>query len=149
MPRPRQAHGRPGTRVIPKNWGASHARVVDQATQDASLVTIGEQGSASHWDEGLGRTVTDPVNPVYAGPASLMAVSDTARALVVVEDPTKVRVYEVTLPYIATVAVAVEQVITVDAGDADPMLAGRTLRVGHIERGSRRFSRVLLAILLD
>jgi hypothetical protein len=29
------------------------------------------------------------------------------------------------------------------------MLAGRTLRVHAIERGSRRFSRVLLAVLLD
>jgi hypothetical protein len=86
---------------------------------------------------------------VYAGPAELMAVSDTARALTVVEDPVKQRVYDVTLPYAASAGIEAEMVITVDPGDPDPMLAGRTLRVHAIERGSRRFSRVLLAVLLD
>jgi hypothetical protein len=141
--------GRPGTQVIPTDWAASHAGVIDKVTATASTVAIGQPGGTSAWNEGLGRTVTQPKDPVYAGPAELMAVSDTARALTVVEDPIKSRVYDVTLPYAATKLIVPEMVITVDTSDPDPMLAGRTLRVHAIERGSRRFSRVLLAVLLD
>jgi hypothetical protein len=149
MPRPRQSTGRPGTAVIPSGWAPAHSRVIDNATTTASTVTIGTPGGASAWNEGLGRTVTAPANPVYQGGAQLMAVSDTARIQLVVEDPTSARVYEVTLPYAAPKTITVDMVITVDAVDPDPTLAGRTLQVAHIERGSRRFSRVLLATLLD
>lgn len=149
MPLRRQSQGRPGTVVIPAGWGESHSKVIDRAVGTASTVRIGEAGGTSVWDEGLGRMVTQPKDPVYVGNAELMPVSDSARAQLVVEDPTSVRVYDVTLPYLASSAVEVDMVLTVDAGDPDPMLAGRTLRVGHIERGSRRFSRVLLATLLD
>lgn len=149
MPRPRQAQGRPGTPVVPAGWGQSHSAVVGRAVDSASTVQIGAPGGTSAWNEGLGRTVTQPKDPVYVGAAELMVVSDTARALTVVEDPVKSRVYDVTLPYDASALVAAEMVVTVDVGDPDPMLAGRTLRVHAIERGSRRFSRVLLAVLLD
>lgn len=141
--------GRPGTKVFPDDWAATHAGVIANAVSNASKVTIGPAGGTSSWNEGLGRTVTMPKTPVYAGPAELMPVSDTARALLVVEDPVKARVYDVTLPTVATKAIEVDMVLTVDPADADAFLAGRTLRVGHIERGSRRFSRPLLAVLLD
>lgn len=149
MPLPRQAQGRPGTAVIPARWAQSHAGVIDRATATASKVKIGPPGGTSAWNEGLGRTVTLPAGSIYDGPAELMAVSDTARALTVVEDPVKTRVYDVTLPYAAGAGILAEMVITVDVGDPDPTLAGRTLRVHAVERGSRRFSRVLLASLLD
>lgn len=149
MPRPTQAMGRPGTPVIPADWARSHSRVIDRATEYASSVRIGPAGGAQEWDEGLGRTVTAPASSVYAGRASLMPVSDSARALTVVEDPVKQRVYDVTLPYDAGTGIEDDMVITVDATDPDPTLAGRTLRVHAVERGSRRFSRILLAVLLD
>jgi hypothetical protein len=149
MPRPRQAQGRPGTPVVPAGWAEAHSQVMDRATSTASTVAIGPPGGTSEWAEGLGCTVTQPAAAVYAGPAELMAVSDTARALTVVEDPVKQRVYDVTLPYDTTALIEAEMVITVSVDDPDPMLAGRTLRVHAIERGSRRFSRVLLAVLLD
>lgn len=149
MPLPRQAQGRPGTPVIPTNWGQSHSAVISRVTDTASLVRIGKPGGPSAWNEGLGRTVTQPADPVYVGAAELMVVTDTTRALTVVEDPVKQRVYEVTLPYAASALIEVDHVVFVQAGDPDPMLAGRDLRVAQIERGSRRFSRVLLAVLLD
>jgi hypothetical protein len=148
MPRPRQAQGRPGTPVIPTGWAEAHSHVIDRALSTASTVTIGPAGGTSQWNEGLGRTVTQPAAAVYDGPAELMA-ADLGRAVTVVEDPIKTRVYDVTLPYDASALVAVDHVITVDAGDPDPMLAVRTLHVSAIERGTRRFSRVLLAVLLD
>jgi len=149
MPRPRQAQGRPDTPVVPAGWAGAHSKVIDRATATASAVQIGPPGGTSSWNDGLGRTITQPASPVYVGAAELMLVSDTARALTVVEDPIKSRVYDVTLPYAASALVAVDHVITVDPADPDPMLAGRTLTVLAIERGSRRFSRVLLAVLLD
>lgn len=149
MPLPRQAQGRPGTVVIPADWGAAHAKVIERAIATASSVGIGPAGGESHWDEGLGRTVTAAAAPVYSGTAELMVVTDTTRALTVVEDPVKQRVYEITLPYDASALIEVDQVVFVAAGDPDPMLAGRDLRVAQIEHGSRRFSRVLLAVLLD
>lgn len=149
MPRPRQAQGRPGTAVIPAGWATSHAQVINRAVATASTVMIGPAGGASAWNEGLGRTVTAAAAPVYAGPAAVMVVTDTTRALTVVEDPIKQRVYEITLPHDATALIEVEHVVFVQAGDPDPMLAGRDLQVAQIERGSRRFSRVLLAVLLD
>lgn len=148
MPLPRPMMGRPGTPVIPIAWGESHSKVIDQATSTASTIKIGVPGTPQ-WDEDLGRSVIPIVDPVYSGAADLMAVSDTARARLVVEDPVKERVYEVMLPYAAGVELASEMVLTVDAGDPDPRLSNRTLRIGHIEDGSRRFSRVLLAVLLD
>jgi uncharacterized protein DUF6093 len=144
----RQHTGRPGTVVIPASWGQTHASVIDKATATASTVTIGAEGPAT-WDEDLGRTVLTIPDPTYAGAAELMAVSDSARALTVVEDPIAQRVYDVALPYAAGAAITPDMVVRVDAGDPDPTLAGRTLRVRAIERGSRRFSRVLLAVLLD
>jgi hypothetical protein len=143
-------HNGSGRRVaIPGDWTSTPAAVIDSATATASTVTIGAPGGTSSWNEGLGRTITEPQNPVYVGAAELMAVSDTARAATVVEDPVKEQVYDVTLPYAASVTLAPARVIPSDVGDPDPMLAGRSLRVLAIERGSRRFSRVMLASLLD
>lgn len=150
MPLPRQAMGRPGAPVVPANWGANHAQVIDRATDDSgSLVRIGPPGGQVAWNEGRGRSETGIAPPVYVGAATLMLVSDTARALTVVEDPIKSRVYDVTLPYAASALITVGHVVQVDAADPDPMLAGKSLTVSAIERGSRRFSRILLAVLND
>lgn len=149
MPLPRQAQGRPGTVVIPAGWGAAHAGVVEKALATASQVQIGAIGSAPAWNDDRGQTETTGPEPVYAGPAELMVVTDTTRALTVVEDPVKQRVYEVTLTHGATAEIAVGMGVTVDPDDTDPALAGKTLTVAAIERGTRRFSRVLLATLTD
>jgi hypothetical protein len=148
MPRPRQAQGRPGTPVIPAGWAEAHSHVIDRALSTASTVTIGPAGGTSQWNEGLGRTVTQPAAAVYDGPAELMAADhgparDRGRGPD--QDPGLRR--DPALRRLGLVAV--DHVITVDAGDPDPMLAGRTLHVSAIERGTRRFSRVLLAVLLD
>lgn len=147
MPLPRQSQGRPGTVVIPAGWGESHGTVVDKTHQ--SLVRIGPAGGTPTRNPGTRQMETAAAAPVYVGAASLMLVSDAARALTVVEDPVTSRVYDVTLPYAASGLVAVDHVVTVDGTDPDPMLAGKRLTVSAIERGTRRFSRLLLAVLLD
>lgn len=147
MTRPTQAQGRPGTVVVPPEWAASHAVVVDKT--HASTVSIGTAGGPPAWNSTTKQTETAAAPPVYAGRASIMAVSNKDHLEQVVDDPTVSRIYEVTLPYAASALVAVGHVVTVASTDPDPALAGSALRVTAIERGSRRFSRVLLAVLLD
>lgn len=149
MPRPTQAQGRPGTSVIPPGWQAGHAPVITRALMNAA-VTIGPAGGTTAWNEGTGQTETAAAVPVYSGAAAIMPVSDSARILTVVEDPTSTRVYDVTLSLdVAGVdLVAPDHVITVIESD-DPALTGKTLTVSGIERGTERFSRVLLAVLND
>jgi hypothetical protein len=97
----RQHTGRPGTKVIPDGWGASHRGPWSSAGPLASTIRSGSPSTEHVGVERGPRPDRDRwsgPDPVYDGPASLMAVSDTARALTVVEDPVKTRVYDVTLP---------------------------------------------------
>lgn len=149
MPRPRRSQGRPGTAVIPAGWGDAHAPVVGRTLTNAT-VAIGPAGGTSSWNEGRGQTETAAAGAVYAGPASIMPVSDTARILTVVEDPTSTRVYDVTLDlsHAGADLIQAEHVIRVTGCD-DAQLVTKTLTISGIERGSQRFSRVLLAVLND
>jgi hypothetical protein len=135
--------------VIPANWAAGHAAVIDKT--HASTVRIGPAGSAPVRNPGTRQMETAAASPVYVGRATLMLASAVGglpgQPTVVVEDEVSVVAYEVTLPHAASTAVQVGHVITVDNADPDPALAGRSLRVASVERGSRRFSRVLLATL--
>lgn len=141
--------GRPGTVVIPADWGQRHAAVIDETHH--STVRIGPAGGVPTRNPGTRQMETAPAAPVYVGRATLMLASAVGglpgQPAVVLEDEVSVVTYEVTLPYAASSAVEVGHDITVDDNDPDPMLAGQVLRVAAIERGSRRFSRVLLATL--
>lgn len=138
--------GRSTTTVIGDDWAAHHAGVTT-ATLNAT-VTIAPPGAGSkNFDPNSGQTSSSGKAAVYDGRAAISVVSDTDRQLVVEDDPESVRTYEVTLP-VNTAGIAPGHVIHVGAS-ADPMLIGRTLRVGSIEVGDRQFSRVLLAILND
>jgi hypothetical protein len=140
----RQHTGRPGTAVIPASWGEAHSAVVDKT--HASTVRIGPAGGAPTRNPGTRQMETTPAVPVYVGSASIMLASPD-QVVTVVEDDVATAVYEVTLPYAASVAVQVGHDITVNDSDPDPALAGQVLKVAAIERGSRRFSRVLFATL--
>lgn len=140
--------GRPGTVVIPDGWATAGAAVVDGT--HPSSVTIGPAGGPAVYNPTSNQTETAAVAPVYVGRATLMLLQTRAdRAEQVVDDPTASRKYDVTLPYVASAGVQVGHVVTVAAGDPDPMLSTKHLRVEAVERGSRRFSRVLIAILID
>lgn len=143
MPRPRRAMGRPGTVVVPATWAADHAAVIDRtlpATVRIGLPGTPEWSDANHRDEqSLGA-------PVYDGPAEIMLVTDTAKAQVSADERVESRRYEVKLPAGAAAAITTEMVVEVDT-DTDPQLVGKRLSIDAIERGSRRFSRVLIATL--
>lgn len=139
----RQHTGRPGTAVIPAGWDAAAAAVVDRT--HPATVTIGPAGGAPVRNPGTRQMETAPAVPVYDGRATLMQAS-ADQVATVVEDDVATAVYEVKLPYAASTAAQVGHQVTVVA-DPDPALVGQVLTVAAIERGSRRFSRVLLATL--
>lgn len=147
----RRHHTGSGRRtVVPAGWAAHHRVVTDQAVADANCtVTIGPAaGGAPAFDPALGYSVAPAGVPVYAGPASIMAVSASDRRQTVAEDEVASLLYDVTLLGDASAAISTDHVIKVTASD-DGLLAGRTLQVSEIERGTRRFSRTLLATLTD
>lgn len=136
----RQHTGRPGTVVVPAGWDTAAADVVDHTHHTA--VTIRPTGGHPEWNEERGQSETVGAEPTYEGPATLMLASPD-QAAVVVEQDTSIAVYEVKLRW-ASAAVQVGHLIHVTES-ADPMLTGQTLTVAAVERGDRRFSRVLLA----
>lgn len=138
----RQHTGRAGTTVIPADWDHAPAAVIDRT--HPSTVAIGPTGGQRKWNEGRGQSETVGPEPVYAGRATIMLAS-ADQAATVVEQDTSVAVYEVKIAYAGSADVAVGHTVTVGADDPDPALAGQTLFVASVERGSRRFSRVLLA----
>lgn len=147
MPRPTHAMGRPGTQVFPADWTDTHAAVVD-TTLDCA-VRIGVPGALPRWVEERKQTETQAQAPVYAGPASVTPVAeDSGGQPVVAQDVVPIRIYEVKLLHVA-IGVQVDHVITIDVCPKDPMLVGRRLRVTGIEKGSRRFSRILTAVDAD
>lgn len=135
-------YGRPGTSIVPEGQGP-----VVTATLTAT-VKIGPLSANPVWNDESGQTETVVADPVYEGAAALMPVSDTARALSVVEDPVSTRVYDVTLPASAGAGITTAHYVQV-VSDPDPELVGKHLEVQAVEHGTRRFSRVLLATLVD
>ncbi|VXC44199.1 DUF6093 family protein [Nocardioides sp. AX2bis] len=143
MPRPRRSYGRTGTRVIPTTWAAEHADVL--ATTYASTVRIGPLGG-TRWNSETKASEAVPADTVYAGAASITPSADNGAISDVVDDPTSARAYEVKLPAdVAGIDPEAHHVWVDDCPDAD--LVGRRLSVQSVERGERRFSRVLQTTL--
>jgi len=146
MPRP-VGYGRPGTKVFPDGWAEAHAVVVD-GTHD-STVTVGEPGGSPQWSAEAKATLTLPVAPAYTGKATITPVAqDGEQQAAVAEDVVPVRRYEVKLLH-AAAGVEVDHVVTVLASPDPEFATGRRLKVTAVEKGSRRFSRVLIAVDAD
>lgn len=134
-------------RPIPSDWATGPTSVIGLTL--ASTVRIGTVSDEPQWNEARGQSESGGLNTVYAGPASIMA-ADEGRTLTVAEDAVTSRVYDITVALARTGAdlIVAEHVVLVEACD-DQALVGRRLQVHEVERGSRRFSRVLLATLVD
>lgn len=157
MPRPQRAYGRPGTTVIPPDWGTSHAPVAEGTMPDrVSLRAPG--GTGSGWNETEKRTDVTPFTPFATDvPARIQALTERRGAgaeQTTADDLVRVAGYLVSLPLTAD---GVDDVVVDGESDtlidvttsADPLLAGKTLRVADIVRGSSRFERNLLCTLND
>lgn len=139
MPRPTRSYGRPGTPVIPADWQASHAAVA-VGTMTAT-VSLRKPGTTSVFNEDTGQTEYTPLPAYTTGqPARIQAYRATAidRAKDVADETLRVTGYLVTLPW----AVSVDEGDLVDVSSCtDPELAGRSLLVIDLVRGSLRFER--------
>lgn len=149
MPLPRHP-GLPGSQVIPEDWAAAHAPVVDK-TFDCT-VRIGPAGGAPVFNPATRRTEVPDVTPLYVGSASVSpagsgATSDGTRTDVA-DDQVDDRTYLVKLPAGDTAAVQPEDVITVTASP-NPRLVGAGLVVISTPRPGREFSRGVVARLFE
>lgn len=142
----RRHMGRPGTPVFPPDWQKDHALVIDKVLD--CKIQIGPAGTQPVFDPGSGTTKTRPVDPVYDGDAALAPVSSSdGRRVDAADQVVLVRSYEITLPVDVAGLRKSHRVLIVESPDA--MLTGQLLTVDSIERGDRRFSRVLYATLKE
>lgn len=142
----RVSNGRPGTEVLPPLWELTGAAVTDK-TLSGWVVVVGQDGTNS-WDEGQGRTVTTPPEPVYTGPAAFSPLTDTGRRQIVVGEDDVSVVYEVDFLYESGEGMKAGQIIQVQQAK-DPVLVGQELNIEHVLTGSGRFARRVYAKLRD
>lgn len=148
----RRHHSGSGRRhVFPHGWQTRHAAVVtdtivtgDGATSRVKIRT--PTSGATEWDPVDRVSKAVPGEPVYDGPATITALAAGDPRVEAVAEQVPTRVYEVALPW-TTASIGTEHVIDVADDDPDPLLAGRRLTIDHVERGTRRFSRLLTATL--
>lgn len=145
MPRKRQAHGRPGTAVIPPNWEAEHAKLV--ARTFTARVKIMPRATSPEINDDLSYDDKGTVSPVYDGGARIQVISggrDAATQLVGDEPIAKVAY----LVVIDREAEPIRRGYLVEVVEcSDPTLQGdRRLVVERINRGSLRFERDLYCV---
>lgn len=145
MPRPRQAHGRPGTKVIPTSWEAEHAKVAGRTV--TAKVKVWPRAVAPEINDDLSYDAGPDLEPVYDGGARIQVISggrDAATQLVGDEAIAKV-VYLVVIDREAEPILRGYVVQVIESND--PTLQGdRRLAVERIDRGSLRFERDLYCV---
>lgn len=153
MPRAQRGYGRPATVVVPTAWDSSHGAVITGTFPD--LVSLrAPSTSAPAWNPATHRTEVPTNTPFAAGvPARIDAIGADA-AIAAAGDLVAVAGYNVFLPLngngVDAVVVDGERNTLIDVTtSADPLLAGKTLRVTGVVRGSTRFERHLLTTLND
>lgn len=141
MPRP-VGYGRPDTPVFPPTWSETLAAVETRSYE--STVIIGPAAQSAGWDATSRQTVSAAATPAYDGVASIRPPTrdDLAPAQRnVAEDLVRVYDLEVCLPQ-PTAGIEEGMVCTITASP-DGTLIGRSGQVAFVERGDRRFTRLL------
>lgn len=150
--RPKRAFGRPGTQVIPVNWGADHAAVVEGDTGVLTLTIAWRRpgGTAGSFNPAtLTKTVT-PNTAHHTGPADVQLLPQLQQERLLAEDDLVSTVgYRVTVTHDAGTDGTDFQVgdvgtVTAADGNGDASLVGKDLIVRAIERPSHGWSRYLI-----
>lgn len=145
MVRPTHHLGSGRSKPIPDDWGTAHAGVI-AATLPAMVKVRPAVAGAPAFNPLSGQTEASAGFPVYTGAARITAVtSPPGGPTEMVDEQIQTRVYEVVLAY--AVEVAAPGLVVDVTSDPDPMLVGARLLIDDVDRGSNRFSRVLLATL--
>lgn len=147
MPRPRRAQGRPGTVVIPADWGSSHAPVATKAMRGTcQLLSPGEGPLVFDKTEGVSKR--GDVEPSYAGPCRIQRLNAQDRNAVVGDQSQTTVGYLVTLSLgvpgetdgtrAADTATLAHRVLITACPDG-PALVGERLSITSIGKGTERF----------
>jgi len=142
MPRPRRAHGRPGTAVIPPAWEADHAVVA--AKTFTATVKIWPRATAPDIKDDLSYDDAGSPSPVYVGGARIQVLSggrDAANQMIGDQAVSSVA-YLVAIDREAAPIRRGYVVEVVTSNDAT-LQDGRRLAVERVDRGSLRFERDL------
>lgn len=155
MPRPTRAQGRPGTKVIPANWGRSHAPVATKSmTAHCRILPPGEGPLVFDPAEKISKR--SDVLPTYDGPCRIQILNAQDTVAVVAEQTQSTSGYLITLtrdptgtndddiPFTSD-GITLAHTVHVDTCD-DPDLVGRMLRIRSVVHGTERFERDLLCV---
>jgi len=146
MPRPRHAQGRPGTRVIPADWSATH-RPVTAKTMTATCSIRHPGGTPGEFDPETGTTPVVPYPPhAPALSTRIQVLSLQDQEAIAGDEQVSTVAYLVTIDATAAAELALDDLVKVDTVDAngDPTLVGRELSVDSLTRGSLVWERDLI-----
>lgn len=134
--------------VFPTNWGHDHGKTLAN-TLDSRVRVHAATGGTAVFDTDAGYTTVTGPAPLYTGPASVMpAQVPPGGDAPMGEELVPRRYYEIAFDHDVT-WVLPNMVITVDHCPNEPMLTGQALTVDQVERGTRRFTRHVIATLAD
>lgn len=144
MPRPKRSYGRPGTRVIPKDWSASHGEVIAKTWSAVCDIFPPRTAGKATANSDLTVTLADPQEALYTDLACRVQVLNAQEAAKVLADQEQTTVAylvvtdrDVNVPHKAVIKIT-------DVDDAT--LVGRRLVVQKIDRGSEIWERDLYAV---
>lgn len=130
--------------VFPTDWQTHHAAVVDD-TLDCWVEIRSAEGIAG-WDDVLQQTVTVKAPAVWAGWATVEPkVTTDGGGVYAADEQVPTRVYDVVAS--RCLVTATPHLVVDVVSSPDPMLVGGRLSIDSVERGSRMFSRGIVATL--
>lgn len=144
MPRPNRSYGRPGTRVIPKDWSPSHAKVIAK-TWTATCRIFPPRAAGGTLTVGADLTVSGgtPATAIYEGACRLQVLNAQESSKILADQEQTVVGYLVVIDREANIPHrAVIEILTAD----DPTFPTRRLVVRKVDRGSQIWERDLYAV---
>jgi hypothetical protein len=148
----RRHHTGSGRRaVIPTDWAAHHTGVAE-GFMDKATINLHGPGSAPAWNETTKRTESPPGAAIAAGvPARIQALTEiSVPANDVADEQIRIIGYRISVPAATSPAALVPGVLVdVVTCAGDPLLAGRSMTVTDVVRGTHRFERDLVCDLND
>lgn len=149
MPRPTRAQGRPGTRIFPKDFEASHGVVVGKAATATVLIFPPPAGTGATMNADFTYATPDPATAIYgsqdSGPNARIQVLGAQESAALAVDQEVVTVgYLVVIDRNADIPL--DAVVQITASSDTTLLGDRRLVVRKIARGSVRWERDLWCV---
>ena len=141
MPRPTQARGRPGSRIIPLGWEATHAAIVAGARTGTCVIVPGNVDSAEPvLNADFTYTPGSAPEELYDGSCRVQAAGTQAQLSRFAEQAQHLDKYLVVIE--RNIEIPVRAVVHFTAG-SDPVLVGRRMVVHAYDVGTLTWERDL------